>query len=151
MRLNRSSLLLSSAAMLTFTNVSGAADLGCFAQASARYRVPEALLRAISRVESRDNPAAIHVNKNGTTDIGHMQINSVWLPTLARYGIDQSRLSDPCINTNVGAWILANNFRRIGYQWKAVGAYNAISPVKAAIYTKKIADSLSIETKRNAN
>lgn len=125
-----------------------AADPRCFDQAAARYRVPASLLRAISSVESGGNPHAFHVNKNGTADIGHMQINSAWLPTLAKYGINRSRLSEPCVNTNVGAWILALNFRRAGYQWGAVGAYNARSPAKAAVYTQKIADRLLVETKK---
>lgn len=129
-----------------------AADLGCFDQAAARYRVPASLLRAISSVESAGNPRARHVNKNGTEDIGHMQINSAWLPKLSKYGIDKSRLTDPCVNTNVGAWILANNFRRVGYKWEAIGAYNATSPEKAAIYSRKIAYRLLIENqKRKAN
>jgi soluble lytic murein transglycosylase-like protein len=55
-----------------------------------------------------------------------MQINSGWLPTLARYGIDEQRLSqDACASVMVGAWILAMNRQKLGSSWEAVGAYNA--------------------------
>jgi hypothetical protein len=53
-----------------------------------------------------------------------MQINDAWLPALARFGIAESHLFDACINVHVGAWILADNIRRHGYGWEAVGAYN---------------------------
>lgn len=123
----------------------GQADNACFEQAEKRYRVSAQILRSISRVESGGNPAAFHRNANGSFDIGHMQINSVWLPTLAKYGINQDRLTNPCVNTHVGAWILANNFQRLGYGWNAVGAYNAKSPNKAAAYARKVAANLRNE------
>ena len=123
----------------------GQADNACFEQAEKRYRVSAQILKSISRVESGGNPAAFHRNANGSFDIGHMQINSAWLPTLAKYGINQDRLTNPCVNTHVGAWILANNFQRLGYGWNAVGAYNAKSPNKAAAYARKVAASLRDE------
>jgi len=123
----------------------GQADNACFEQAAKRYRVSTQILRSISRVESGGNPAAFHRNANGSFDIGHMQINSVWLPTLAKYGITQDRLTNPCVNTHVGAWILANNFQRLGYGWNAVGAYNAKSPDKATAYARKVAANLRNE------
>lgn len=123
----------------------GQADNACFEQAAKRYRISAQLLRSISRVESGGNPDAFHRNANGSWDVGHMQINSAWLPTLAKYGITKDRLTNPCVNTHVGAWILANNFQRMGYGWNAVGAYNAKSPDKAAAYARKVAANLRNE------
>ena len=123
----------------------GQADNACFEQAAKRYRVPAQVLKSISRIESGGNPAAFHRNSNGSRDIGHMQINSAWLPTLAKYGITQDHLTNPCVNTHVGAWVLANNFQRLGYGWNAVGAYNAKSPDKAAAYARKVAANLRNE------
>ena len=123
----------------------GQADNACFEQAAKRYRVPAQVLRSISRIESGGNPAAFHRNSNGSWDIGHMQVNSAWLPTLARYGITKDHLTNSCVNTHVGAWILANNFQRMGYGWKAIGAYNAKSPDKAAAYARKVAANLRNE------
>lgn len=123
----------------------GEQDIACFDLAAQRYRVPTTLLRSISRAESGGNPAALHRNANGSFDIGHMQINSGWLPTLAKSGITRQHLLNPCTNTLVGAWILACNIQRMGYDWKAIGAYNARSPGKAAVYARKIAALLRIE------
>ena len=122
-----------------------AEDTACFNQASQRYSIPVQILKAISRTESGGNPSAFHLNVNGSFDIGHMQINSSWLPSLAKTGITQQQLLNPCTNTYVAAWILAGNIRRMGYDWKAIGAYNARSPDKAAVYSRKIAASIRNE------
>lgn len=118
----------------------------CFDEAAERYRLPPALLKAISRVESSGNPSAVNCNNtNGSCDYGHMQINSGWLPVLKRYGIDQQALFNACTNTYVGAWILAQNVHRLGYGWTAVGAYNAATPHKRIRYANKVAAVLKRE------
>lgn len=115
----------------------------CFEQAGARYGVAPALLEAISTVESGGNPQARNLNRDGSEDLGHMQINSRWLETLSAFGIDRQKLLDPCLNTYVGAWILAQNIRRHGYGWEAVGAYNARSPAKRNAYSHRVAARLN--------
>ncbi|WP_303785316.1 lytic transglycosylase domain-containing protein [Azovibrio restrictus] len=122
-----------------------AADAACFDEAAARYGLPTSLLKAISRVESSGNPHAVNRNSNGSYDIGHMQINSQWLPVLQRYGIDQRMLFDACVSTYVGAWVLAQNIRRHGYNWTAIGAYNAASPSKRMVYARRVAEALQRE------
>lgn len=119
----------------------------CFDSAAARYGVPAELLRAISRVESSGQPAAIGRNQDGSRDFGHMQINSRWLPVLQRYGIDEAALLDPCTNTQVGAWILARNIRNLGYNWRAVGAYNAASDDRRLAYARKVSVALQAEAR----
>lgn len=114
----------------------------CFQEASQRYRIHPDLLKAISMVESNGNHRAVNRNRNGSRDIGHMQINSSWLGKLGPYGIDEQALFDPCINTFVGAWVLANNFQALGYNWNAIGAYNAKSPDKRIRYARKVQAAL---------
>ena len=75
----------------------------CFDQAGDFYTINADLLRAIARVESGGNPAAVNRNTNGSEDVGLMQINSWWLPRLAAYGISRDHLLDPCTNISVGA------------------------------------------------
>lgn len=116
---------------------------GCYQQAAQRYGVPAALLKAIALQESSGNAHAINRNRNGSYDIGLMQINSAWLPTLARHGISAEHLFDPCVSTLVGAWILANNFARLGYTTQGLGAYNAVTPHKRERYARQVLSRLS--------
>ncbi len=110
----------------------------CWDEAATRYGVSPELLYAIARTESGLNPQAIGRNRNGSRDIGLMQINSAWLPALAAHGISERDLFDPCTSIQVGAWILAGNVQRLGYTWEAVGAYNAASPDLRRAYTVKV-------------
>ena len=112
--------------------------LACWDDAAQRYQVSSALLYAIARTESGLNPQAVGRNGNGSRDIGLMQINSAWLPTLASHGINERDLFEPCTSIEVGAWILAGNVSRLGYTWDAVGAYNAKSPALRRAYVDKV-------------
>lgn len=97
----------------------------CWEEASGRYNVPIPLLKAIAEVESSNRARVVAQNTNGSFDYGFMQINDFWLPELARHGIGKAELMDACTSLNVGAWILAQNIRQMGYGWEAVGAYGA--------------------------
>ncbi len=116
----------------------------CWEVAASRYQLSSALLYAIARTESGLNPQAIGRNTNGSRDIGLMQINSAWLPTLASHGIGERDLYEPCTNIHVGAWILAGNVSRLGYTWEAVGAYNAASPALRRNYVEKVRRYLTV-------
>ena len=114
----------------------------CWQEAANRYQVDPALLYAIARTESGLNPAASHRNRDGSIDIGLMQINSAWLPDLARHGISARDLWEPCTNIHVGAWVLAQKIRKLGMTWDAVGAYNATTPTKRISYAWKVYQNL---------
>lgn len=108
----------------------GAAHSFCFDEAGEIYNVNPKLLRGIAQVESSMNPGALnltHTQRTKSHDIGLMQINSGWLPTLAKRGITREALIEqPCTNVKVGAWILARTMAREGASWNGVGAYNAV-------------------------
>ena len=110
----------------------------CWDAAAVRYGVSSELLYAIARTESALDPLAVGRNVNGTRDIGLMQINSAWLPTLATHGIAEHDLLEPCTNIQVGAWILAGNVQRLGYTWEAIGAYHSASPARRQAYAERI-------------
>ena len=120
----------------------------CWEVAAQRYQVSSVLLYAIARTESGLNPRAIGRNSNGSRDIGLMQINSAWLPTLASHGISERDLFEPCTNIHVGAWVLAGNVSRLGYTWEAVGAYNAASPALRRSYVEKVRRHLPADAPR---
>ena len=110
----------------------------CWEDAATRYQVNSAVLVAIAKTESGLNPLATNRNRNGSRDIGLMQINSAWLPALAVHGIREHDLFDACTSIHVGAWVLAQNIRRLGHTWDAVGAYNATSPSLRKAYIDKV-------------
>lgn len=112
--------------LLTFSNSSLARDENglCWEEAGRRYSIDPLLLYSIAQVESNLQPNAFRDNGD-TQDYGIMQINSWWLDQLAEYDIDKDRLFEPCVNINIGAWILNHSFGRYGHSWDAVGAYNA--------------------------
>lgn len=98
----------------------------CFDKAGRDYRIDPDLLRAIAWHESKHNTAAIGKNKDGTVDIGIMQINSRNFYHLEKFGITQYHIkNDPCMNIYTGAYYLSSAFSRWGYNWTSVGAYNA--------------------------
>ncbi|MBR8141325.1 transglycosylase SLT domain-containing protein [Burkholderia sp. AU19243] len=120
----------------------GLARADCLDDAATFQKVSVSLLRGIAQVESGMNPNAVNTNTNGTVDIGLMQINSTWLPTLAREGITRESLFDACTNAYVGAWILSQNIRQLGANWNAIGAYNSASPDKRLAYARKVYDAI---------
>ncbi|MBP2169736.1 soluble lytic murein transglycosylase-like protein [Erwinia toletana] len=102
------------------------AQATCWQEAGQRYGIEPELLHAIAIVESNLQSSARNQNRDGSYDIGLMQINSRHLPLLRNFQISESALlDDPCLSVMTGAWVLAGFMRRYGYSWEAVGAYNA--------------------------
>ncbi len=130
-----------------------APSYACWEEAAQKYGINVYLLHAIAKTESSLNPRAINRNKNGSYDIGLMQINSSWLPTLRKYGLKEEHLYDPCTSIQVGAWVLAQNMRRLGNSWDAVGAYNSSKPTIRLQYALRVYKNLppALRTETQAN
>lgn len=110
--------------LLALTSSAIAQD--CFEMAGRDYHIEPDLLRAISFRESSWRPDAMNVVSNESYAVGMMQIHSQNFSHLAQYGITAGNLyRDPCMNIYTGAYYLAIAFKRWGYSWRAVGAYNA--------------------------
>ena len=122
-------LLLLAAALFFSTS----AQAYCFREAGARYHVSPQLLRAIAQVESGMNPHAIGYNRDRqgrvtSRDFGLMQINSTHLAKLKAMGVitdERDLLTQPCLNVQTGAWILAQHLQVCGLTWQCLGSYNA--------------------------
>ncbi|HEY2454469.1 MAG TPA: lytic transglycosylase domain-containing protein [Scandinavium sp.] len=106
----------------------------CFDVAGAKYHVDPLLIEAIATGESNLHPAIEHVNRQPATgrflsrDYGLMQINSSHLPGLIQAGVihgARDLLDHPCLNVQVGTWILAQHFQICGVSWNCLGSYNA--------------------------
>ncbi|MBN3262969.1 lytic transglycosylase domain-containing protein [Pectobacterium brasiliense] len=110
----------------------------CFEKAGADYGIDPLLLMSLGIKESHLKAKAVNdKNTDGTEDVCGMQINSYHYPTLAKFNIDRSLLlSDPCICTYTGGWVLADLFKRYGKSWDTVGMYNA-GPSKSKIATRR--------------
>ena len=118
--------------------VSELALADCFDTAASYHGVNPLILRAIAAVESHGNPQAIHHNRNGTTDIGELQINSIHLRELAAFGIRAKDLLDECVNVDVAAWHLKKQMLAFGNTWDAVGAYHSRNPRLRDEYAKLV-------------
>lgn len=105
----------------------------CFDAAGARYHLDPRLLKAMAIQESGLNPKITNTNRNKagkalSTDYGVMQINSSHVPELISMGVIRSKddlLTNPCLNVQVGAWILAKHLQTCGVNWRCLGSYNA--------------------------
>ncbi|WP_082103001.1 lytic transglycosylase domain-containing protein [Robbsia andropogonis] len=110
----------------------------CLVEAAHIYDIDPVLLHVIAAQESGFRADATHRNRDGSIDIGVMQINSAWLPALKKYGVGEKQLFDGCTNERVGAWILSQNIARYGATWRAVGSYNALTRSRQRDYAQRI-------------
>lgn len=98
----------------------------CWDEAGRGHGIDPLLLKAIAWKESRGWTGAVGPRlRDGNRALGLMQINTIHLPSLARFGIGREQLFDACTSQKVGAWVLANCIQRFGATWKAVGCYYA--------------------------
>ena len=132
--------------LLLLLILSQSAFANCWDKAAHYYDVDPYLLYAIANVESGMNPYAVGTNHDGTYDVGLMQINSSHFSELERRGISKRRLiTEPCTSIMVGASILSGMIKVYGYNWEAVGAYNA--GIKKENYPKRMVYAHKVWTK----
>lgn len=112
----------------------------CVAKAAQAFGVSETPLFLILDVE-RGTLGRTSQNKNGTYDMGPMQINSGWLKTLGRHGIkEHDVINNLCVNIYVGAWIYHQEYRKTGNVISAIQRYHSPTPKHQQRYIGLIAD-----------
>lgn len=110
--------------LLFSTMIGNQAKATCWNEAGAKYGIDPLLLMAIGWKESRGNPNAVGPPlKDGNVALGLMQINTIHLPNLRRYGITRNDLFSPCISVHVGASVLRDCINQYNEIWRAVGCY----------------------------
>lgn len=119
----------------------------CVAKAAQFYHIPVSLFSAVLRTEG-GHVGQVHENENGSYDMGPAQINSIWLPVLAKSGVTRDMvLNDRCLNISIGAWILSQSLDGANPQnpaefWQRVGDYNSHTPLWNHKYALKVWNNL---------
>lgn len=119
----------------------------CIQLATSIYDVPEPLLQAIMEVEG-GRPGFVRENTNGSFDYGRMQINSLWVPVLAKdLKVDESIIAEQlknndCFNIAVGARILSGHMSTEASLERAIGHYHSRTPKHRDRYLKKVVEKL---------
>lgn len=145
-------LSMAAPTLCTATELTDIFDAPC-----QQYGVPKRLVIAIAKTESSLKPwvvnvagkdhypktkqEALHIIHDAKArglshDIGIMQINNYWLKKL---NISPETALEPKNNATLGVWILAQEIRRHGYNWTAVGAYHSPTPWRQQAYVQKVA------------
>lgn len=117
----------------------------CLMLASQTYDVPPAVMLGIMKAEGGRVGQQV-ANTNGTYDLGPMQINTIWIPELAKsWGVNQSTAmqwvrDDACTNMGVAAWILKNHIIETGDIKQAIAHYHSRTPRHGSKYQKRVFD-----------
>ena len=118
--------------------------------AASFYGLPPRVLPAIQAAEG-GRSGMVHMNANGSADLGLMQVNTLWLEPLGRIAgmppqILQARLlADPCFNIAAAAAILRSYVDEAGGDlMTAVGWYNSHTPQFAQAYRLRVLQSARV-------
>lgn len=115
----------------------------CIFAAAQTYSVPPAVIMGILHVEG-GRVGMASKNTNGTEDLGPMQINTIWLPELARHwNVPQATAKrlvrdDACVNIGVGTWILRKKINDAGSLYKGIAWYHSATPKFGTVYRQKV-------------
>lgn len=119
----------------------------CIHQAAGGRPWLEQTLRALRRQEGGWIGAEVR-NVDGSVDLGPMQVNSWWVPRIARLiGRSEPQVKswlrdDPCFNVDASRWIFLSALHDSGDFWKAVGIYHSPSPLRQVRYSRSVASIL---------
>jgi len=118
--------------------------LACMLAVSQHYHLPPRVLPSIQIVEA-GQPGTISHNLNGTGDLGVMQVNTRWVPSIARWWdlppseVADRLIRDPCFN-NVSAGAIMRIYMDEANNnvVRAVGYYHSHTPERASSYQMKV-------------
>lgn len=118
--------------------------LACMLAVSQFYHLPPRVLPSIQVVEA-GHPGTISRNLNGTADLGVMQVNTRWLPHIARAWhmtprtVASRLINDPCFNiAAAGAIVRIYLDETHGNVVEAVGYYHSHTPELANWYQIRV-------------
>ncbi|PJB72892.1 MAG: transglycosylase [Alphaproteobacteria bacterium CG_4_9_14_3_um_filter_47_13] len=106
----------------------------CIFMAAQTYGLPPAVLLGIYQIEAGRVGQEVGPNRNGSYDLGPMQINTIWVPELAaQWGVSAGTArhwlrDDPCTNVGVAAWILRTHLDETNDLSRAIAQYHSRTP-----------------------
>ena len=115
----------------------------CVILAAQTHSVPPALLLGIYKIEGGKVGQEVR-NKNGSYDLGPMQINTIWIPDLARrWNVPEQTAhkwvrDDACTNIGVAAWILKGHIDETRSLSQAIAHYHSRTPSYGQPYKRKV-------------
>jgi soluble lytic murein transglycosylase-like protein len=121
----------------------------CLMMAAQTYSLPPTVLLSIYQVEGGKPGQEVGPNKNGSYDLGPMQINTLWVPELSKlWGVSEAKArswvrDDVCTNVGVAAWILRRHYDETGDLSKAIAHYHSKTPRYGSVYQSKVIKSLN--------
>jgi soluble lytic murein transglycosylase-like protein len=113
-------------------------SMTCINQAAVQNAVPAELILAIITVEGGRNGIAMP-NKNGSFDLGVMQVNTAWGSDIKSQGYTLNDIQyDSCKNIAFGTWILNQCIKGDSNLDAAIGDYHSHTPVLNTAYSQKV-------------
>ena len=113
------------------------------------YTLPPRVLPSIQAVEG-GAPGLVHLNTDGSEDLGVMQVNTIWIARLVRYTrLDASTvrarlLGNACFNIAAAGLIMRTYLDEAhGDLLRAVGYYHSHTPALHEAYKAKVLRSAS--------
>jgi len=107
----------------------------CVAKAADVFHVEKSALYLILDVEGGTLGQTSAPNKDGSVDIGPMQVNEWWVSKLEARGISRDELTNNlCINIMAGAWIYAQERRNSKTVAEAIARYHSPAPLHQRVY-----------------
>jgi hypothetical protein len=121
--------------------------LVCMALVAQVYGLPPRVLPSIQAVEG-GGPGIVHVNQNGSEDLGVMQVNTLWIPVVAAYShlapgeVRDKLLNHACFNIAAAGLIMRTYLTESrGDLMRAVGNYHSHTPALHSVYRLKVMQS----------
>src|ERR1700722_51582 len=127
--------------------ITATAFAACILAAANTYQVPPAVMIGIMQVEGGHVGQQVP-NSNGTYDLGPMQVNTRWVPELARMWHVNVRTArgwvrdDACTNVHVAAWILKQKIAETGSLYYGIAWYHSATPGLGHHYAAKVIDAM---------
>ena len=118
--------------------------LACMVAAASFYHLPPRVLPSIQMVEG-GKPGTISRNTDGSSDLGVMQVNTLWVPEFAAItgmtddAVRTRLIVDPCFNIAAAGAIMRVYLDEAGGDLlRAVGYYHSHTPELAGWYQVRV-------------